>query len=484
MSHTTRANTNAYAIGGPVGNMSSGLGVGRDELVMENGPVRRRIAVACARCRKRKIRCSGDPVNGSGCTNCRQAGIDPSQCQFHRVGSDNVHKVLGDITMAQSLTSMANEDVMLPVFSNDNANAVYSRPTTVHGVPQLDTKSVYPSAWTVPFQEDTSSGGTYSFDQSAPTLPHPTSIGDSGLFGPAHRWSRTLAKSLHHGSNAYVDESSYSGQPLPCAPINVQSMISSESHSPLNLTSLQLTLPERPQRPSRHADSTTTQRQLPMPQPSPAQLSRNTIDQIQDQRLRSSKPMAASTLDSKSFFCKPSESWKISGDNSSTSSENLTTNNSLTTEVPIEQPCTTGSVGDYVLTATTLEDAGMNTTTALHPPFDFATSGMFDTTNVTNPATHYSNFRETRALSTSSSQLIRQDSHSNLYSYSSARSSKRNSFGDESSTSDTLVSGQRYTPLIHTQSHELHNADSLHHASFRSREAPLYRSTASNLKDR
>ncbi|KAF5716002.1 transcriptional regulatory [Fusarium globosum] len=48
-------------------------------------PQRKRIAVACGRCRKRKIRCSGDAGNGESCTNCKNAGHEP--CQFLRVAS-------------------------------------------------------------------------------------------------------------------------------------------------------------------------------------------------------------------------------------------------------------------------------------------------------------------------------------------------------------------------------------------------------------
>ena len=58
---------------------------GREE--EPTGGARRRISVACARCRKRKIRCSGDPGDNSGCANCKSAGVDLSQCQFHRVCS-------------------------------------------------------------------------------------------------------------------------------------------------------------------------------------------------------------------------------------------------------------------------------------------------------------------------------------------------------------------------------------------------------------
>ncbi|EGE82683.1 hypothetical protein BDDG_05627 [Blastomyces dermatitidis ATCC 18188] len=49
---------------------------------------RRRIPVACGRCRRRKIKCSGDIGNGQ-CTNCRNAGTQ--SCQFLRVSSFNTH---------------------------------------------------------------------------------------------------------------------------------------------------------------------------------------------------------------------------------------------------------------------------------------------------------------------------------------------------------------------------------------------------------
>ncbi|KAL9121554.1 MAG: hypothetical protein Q9187_001888 [Circinaria calcarea] len=49
---------------------------------------RRRIAVACSRCRKRKIKCSGDPGNGQNCQNCKNANTEPGVCQFLRVRLD------------------------------------------------------------------------------------------------------------------------------------------------------------------------------------------------------------------------------------------------------------------------------------------------------------------------------------------------------------------------------------------------------------
>ncbi|UKZ91313.1 uncharacterized protein TrAFT101_006301 [Trichoderma asperellum] len=55
---------------------------------------RKRIAVACLRCRKRKIRCTGDSGNGQPCLNCKNAGHEP--CQFLRVASHETPIIKSD----------------------------------------------------------------------------------------------------------------------------------------------------------------------------------------------------------------------------------------------------------------------------------------------------------------------------------------------------------------------------------------------------
>ncbi|EJT68527.1 hypothetical protein GGTG_13896 [Gaeumannomyces tritici R3-111a-1] len=49
-------------------------------LSFPSGPAHKRIAFACGRCHKRKVRCSGNPGDGSPCSNCESA--DPGTCQF------------------------------------------------------------------------------------------------------------------------------------------------------------------------------------------------------------------------------------------------------------------------------------------------------------------------------------------------------------------------------------------------------------------
>ncbi|KAF1347595.1 hypothetical protein BDV97DRAFT_370508 [Delphinella strobiligena] len=59
----------------------------------ENSSARKRTQLACGRCRKRKIKCSGNPAPAIGCLACRSAGADLSQCTFERVGTTHRYNV-------------------------------------------------------------------------------------------------------------------------------------------------------------------------------------------------------------------------------------------------------------------------------------------------------------------------------------------------------------------------------------------------------
>ncbi|PHH69181.1 hypothetical protein CDD80_6962 [Ophiocordyceps camponoti-rufipedis] len=82
---------------------------------------RKRIAVACGRCRKRKIRCSGDAGNGQPCQNCKNAGSEP--CQFLRVSSQEVTHVkpsaftydVNASRIVQARSSSAASPICLPM---------------------------------------------------------------------------------------------------------------------------------------------------------------------------------------------------------------------------------------------------------------------------------------------------------------------------------------------------------------------------------
>ncbi|KAJ6121393.1 hypothetical protein N7512_003858 [Penicillium capsulatum] len=64
-------------------------------------------SVQCSRCRKRKIKCSGDTGDGQGCTNCRSAGPTAGNCQFLRVSPS---KLSVDIQADQVSPSKVNSE--------------------------------------------------------------------------------------------------------------------------------------------------------------------------------------------------------------------------------------------------------------------------------------------------------------------------------------------------------------------------------------
>ncbi|OJI88721.1 hypothetical protein ASPTUDRAFT_387979 [Aspergillus tubingensis CBS 134.48] len=66
---------------------------------------RRRIQVACNRCRKRKIKCSGDSGNGHGCSNCINAGN--KNCQFLRVNSEMMQPRASEWSQISGATTMS-----------------------------------------------------------------------------------------------------------------------------------------------------------------------------------------------------------------------------------------------------------------------------------------------------------------------------------------------------------------------------------------
>ena len=55
----------------------------------------RQAKITCTRCRERKIRCSGDPGDGSGCKHCQVCGVGETECRFGVVASKAVPEVKG-----------------------------------------------------------------------------------------------------------------------------------------------------------------------------------------------------------------------------------------------------------------------------------------------------------------------------------------------------------------------------------------------------
>jgi hypothetical protein len=390
-----------------------------------------------------------------------------------------VHKFQNDY-MAHSLTGLANSNNgMMPTYPAATNNQMYARPMTNHTYPQLDTKSLYSSGWSVPYSEDTSPIDTYGLEQTAAYLPNSTPMTtNGGMYGPSCRWTHPSSKPLHQGSNAYYNQDgSYSNHGLPYMQSdNLRNPVTSEALSPLNMSSLSLTLPARPHpRQYNMTDGTAVQRQLPMPLPSPAQASRNVVDQLQNQRLRSGQAATASSAGASAgaMFAKSTLPWGTDVDG--TAAANATTSSGA----PSQMPTTSEGTLNY-LTATSLPGDASSAATASQLQLNFSSSSLLDGLSAPAPATTYSTFREHRPQGAASTHLNRHSSQTSLYAYNSDNGQKRNSLGD--SNNCTLVNGQRYTPLPHQQQQQASSSvESLQRESFENRTVPLHRSSMGNL---
>ncbi|KAF2107627.1 hypothetical protein BDV96DRAFT_653701 [Lophiotrema nucula] len=489
MSHYSRADARNYPVGGPGGGSSPpGRGFCGREDTTESGSARKRVSLACARCRKRKIRCSGDPGNGTGCANCKQAGVDPSQCQFHRVGSAEFPQVL-----ASSLPQMVggspsfNPNAMMPIFDAVRS-VLFSPGLSPNQYHQVDTKSMLPQ-WNVPYSEETSPVEAYGFDQTAYV---PNSISIANVYGENHRWNQSRAH--HGGSSSYAQpdagvSSSYTthGPPYTSMNTNLRNSTANVPPSPLNMTPLQevlpIALPDRPHPRTLSSETPVQQRQLPMPLPSPAQTSRNTIDQLQDQRLRSAQALNGSLILNSSYASKPPMPWKIESTAASDVSSTTSSIDTSSTDAAA-QTTTTGAVGGNDVTTsanglgflpvTTMEDSTGNTSL---PQLNFGTTSLLEV--MPPPTQSYSNFRDYNIPTSTATQslglLARRTSQTNLYSYTSGNNPARNSSG--ASSEATLVSGQRYSPLTQSQTQHTSDGISMPHV-------PIHRASMSNLNNR
>ncbi|KAF1813833.1 hypothetical protein P152DRAFT_457206 [Eremomyces bilateralis CBS 781.70] len=135
---------------------------------INQAPPRKVIGVACTRCRKRKIKCSGDPGNSTGCHNCRRAGVEPRVCQFIRVGPVSFLPLVN----AQHYASPVNGYSTNPTSADGSETAVSSRslPVSSYNVPR--TGSTY-HPWIAATYPNNSGLETYTL------MPHYSSHGST-----------------------------------------------------------------------------------------------------------------------------------------------------------------------------------------------------------------------------------------------------------------------------------------------------------------
>ncbi|KAK4216928.1 hypothetical protein QBC37DRAFT_453065 [Rhypophila decipiens] len=168
------------------------------QLESDPAPQRKRIAVACGRCRKRKIRCSGDPGNGTACSNCKNAGVD--ECLFLRVQSREAPMRVepGDFYSNVDARMFANRAPVntslsyaqeLPTMSSSDVVASYRGAA----YPPYTTSKQYYPAYGGPYQDEFEYGlGVSSQSVMGQDCMHPLM---PGHWGSATHHSRVKAPS-------------------------------------------------------------------------------------------------------------------------------------------------------------------------------------------------------------------------------------------------------------------------------------------------
>ncbi|KAF2808378.1 uncharacterized protein BDZ99DRAFT_54468 [Mytilinidion resinicola] len=446
-----------------------------------SGQPRRRIAVACARCRKRKIRCSGDPGNGLGCENCRGAGADITQCQFNRVGSGDAFSVMnlaGNIPTQFSSTiptGNSHQNGMIPIYSAPPPTYHQAYPTSQY--PSGNTKSAYSQPWSsIPFADD-SPVESYGLTNSA-SLMGPESM-SSVYTAPESslRWSQMSQKSMPNGTGVYLDQdtpaTTYATNGVPYLTTMIRPAVTTEPFSPLNMTSLNSTLPVA-----------LTDRQLPIPQATRS-LPTAVVDQNHTRAFPAAQGPITTTVSSNGSYTKAAMPWSTEGSIARGRPSSITSSSSgdIISPTPSKPYMAAASapepvLGYHVADANSPEPSPTSTA----PSMSYSSTSSSDSTMpATSLSTGYSLMRQqTLPVCTSSEMaLSRQDSCPNLYSFSVEQSSRHNSSGEVTATEGTLVNGQRYAPL--SQPQHATSMESLRRDSFEHRTSLTHRASVSGV---
>jgi hypothetical protein len=397
--------------------------------------------------------------------------------------------------MAQSLATMASTHDMIPLYSVGGHGPYhcsmhsqsYPQLDTKLAYSQLDAKPAYAPEWSAPYSEDTSPIDNYSFDQSAAYLPTPTTPAGSNMYGSSYRWTQPTTRQTQPTTSYYSDYGhSYITNGLPYLQTDLRPVVAPEPVSPLNMTSLQLTLPERPRQRQiqpTEVPITPTRRHLPKPQPKPGHGLHHALDQQQGQRLRSSQTIATPSFSNatpsyaSSSFVKPLLPWTAANENLMNAVNEATTSAMPPPATPVAPLNATDASPELSPPGTSSEGTSNATNDAPTTELNFGTLPFLDPSTMIAPTPPaYSNFRESRDLSASSTELPRSSSSSSLYTFDG--SSRRPSYPGDTS-SGTLVSGRQYTPL--SQPSDPPSLESLRKDSFESRNVPLHRASMSNL---
>jgi hypothetical protein len=351
--------------------------------------------------------------------------------------------------MGRSLAGLAATHSMLPIYSVSSGSMVYPRTIPAYHYPQSDAKPVYPSGWSNPYSED-SPAETFNLDQPSTYVPTSAlTTTATNLYETPSRWSLPTARPTKYEATTYCDpEPSYVTLSLPHSQTDNQVPITSDVVSPLTMSSLQTNLPDKSLlRRVQVSETAAPQRQLPMPQPSPALTARNVVDRMQDQRLRTAQIGNGQQVTSNTFV-KPLLPWAVDGGLralvvSEPASMPTTTHGTTAAPVPSTSACNLV----YTTASDTVPHYGSTTDAASQSQLDFSTSIPFDVMSMPPSTITYSNFRDYRSSISSSAQPQRPSSRSSTCVVKSDTSLKRNQVSIDSANSYPIASeNQRTSP--------------------------------------
>ncbi|KAI9372039.1 hypothetical protein BJX61DRAFT_474687 [Aspergillus egyptiacus] len=203
------------------------------------GPMRRRTQVACQRCRKRKIKCSGDPGDGKGCSNCQNVGN--TQCHFLRVNSSIVGTKVPASTAAgwpyppSDMMSQRAGMFAAPRLSNNKASP-FLRPAEYELAPDLPNPygrqpfSIDPS---INYEDESST--PYSVQSSStymlPNSPQMIMADYSGINWNSKSWGAALHPGRPTGEAMFSDNDAENalGNPAFSCVVSGQGVTANES---------------------------------------------------------------------------------------------------------------------------------------------------------------------------------------------------------------------------------------------------------------
>lgn len=353
--------------------------------------------------------------------------------------------------MTRSLAGIANSHNILPVYSANSTNMIYPRTMPSYQYSQSDSRPAYSSGWANPYSDDNSPVEAYSLDQSSAYLPAPAPTTATHVYDTPSRWNLPTTRSIEYDSSSYTDqEPSYVTHGLPHIQTDSRVPTATEVVSPLNMTSLQMNLPEAPRvQRTQTSETATPQRQLPMPQPSPALTARNVVDQMQDQRLRSAQIGGGHQM-ANNTFAKPLLPWIPENDTRSIVPSESVSMPASTHSTASAPPSGTSDFNlGYTAASNTAHNYCSVTDTTSQLQLDFSAPMPFDVMNMPPSAITYSNFRDYRNSVAPPDQPQRQNSQADTCVIKTDMSPKRSSLSGDSSSSYGSVNGHQRTSPSH-----------------------------------